>query len=82
MILDSYEDIGECLPPLVDTNQSTMSRPYGVKIMVMIYEDIMEFQSAALVQLKEPCRQCTPSFPIRAYQLRRLAAHISLLLEK
>ncbi|CEJ93516.1 hypothetical protein VHEMI09097 [[Torrubiella] hemipterigena] len=54
-ILDFYEDIGESMPQLQEAQQSFVSKEYSTEVIVMVFNDVLEFHSKLISLIKTPC---------------------------
>lgn len=52
-ILDAYQDIGGRMPSLHDSQHLFLSQPYLQEILVIIYQDVLDFQREVISHLKQ-----------------------------
>lgn len=64
-LLDTYEYIGENLPLLLQYQELFRTNPHMIKVLSLMYEDILKFHRIA-IQYFQQRRQLTPYSHVRA----------------
>lgn len=64
-LLDTYEYIGENLPLLLQYQELFHTNPHMIKVLSLMYEDILKFHRIAIQYFQQRC-QSNPYFHARA----------------